>query len=247
MRPESRSFARNLETSHALSSGRIDFILKRRTTRRTVALKITPDGQVVVLAPHTVGDQAILRFVQEHHSWIDERLRHITERLDSIPRRRYETGETLPYLGRSYSISLGNQRDIALDNNSIRLPDVSIDRRYTALIRWYKTRALDIFSDRILLYQSRVGHPPSDIKLSTARTRWGACTSRGVVSLRWTLIMAPITVIDYVVIHELCHLVHMNHSRAFWKLVKSICPDFKVAVEWLRMYGHQLDLLRPED
>ncbi|HMV29526.1 MAG TPA: M48 family metallopeptidase, partial [Anaerolineales bacterium] len=116
------------------------------------------------------------------------------------------------------------------------------ERGEQAFTKWYKTQALTIFTERVNHYANLHGLIPKEVKVNSAKTRWGSCTSAGTLNFTWRLVMAPLEVIDYVVLHELAHLKVKNHSPRFWKLVESLCPDFKHHRKWLRDHGETMTL-----
>ena len=105
---------------------------------------------------------------------------------------------------------------------------------------WYKERALEIITERVNHFSAQYGFQPKQVKISSAKTRWGSCSANGTLNFTWRLIMSPLSVIDYVVVHELAHLRVRNHSRKFWQVVESIDPDYKTKRKWLREYGETL-------
>src|SRR5690606_2555985 len=110
------------------------------------------------------------------------------------------------------------------------------------LILWYKKRFSDIAYERIKKYSSQIGSSPNKVAVKEQKTRWGSCSSKGNINLNWRLAMAPISIIDYVIVHELCHLKVMNHSKEFWKQVELILPDYIERREWLKVNGSKLFL-----
>ncbi|MDO9303429.1 MAG: M48 family metallopeptidase, partial [Anaerolineales bacterium] len=108
--------------------------------------------------------------------------------------------------------------------------------------RWYKERALEIISERVKQYSQQYNFAPKQVKISSAKTRWGSCSPNGALNFTWRLVMAPLAVIDYVVAHELVHLRVKDHSSKFWKTVESIYPDYKKQRKWLRENGGKLIL-----
>lgn len=198
----------------------------------------------MVLAPYLSTTGAAISLVKHHREWIIDKLSHYqAKHIDT--QKKYIPGDTVFYLGRPYTLKTGSGSSIKLSTDQLlvpALPPATVQKRLEA---WYKLRAADIFLDRLTLYEPKVGHQHNKLRLSSAKSRWGSCSTTGTISLRWTLIMAPLSVLDYVVVHELCHLVHMNHSRSFWKLVKTICPDMNDAVHWLKSNGHTLALPKP--
>jgi hypothetical protein len=110
-----------------------------------------------------------------------------------------------------------------------------------ALTAWYRRRAAQVIARRVALYAPRIGVSPTRITIRDARTRWGSCSPTGALSFSWRLLMAPPAVLDYLVVHELCHLKRADHSPRFWALVEAHCPGFRARRAWLRDHG---DILR---
>jgi predicted metal-dependent hydrolase len=106
-----------------------------------------------------------------------------------------------------------------------------------AVMQWYRNEALRVFEECVEYFAPQLQVSPCEIKLSAARTQWGSCTVRGVVRLNWQLVKMPLHLIDYVVVHELAHLVEMNHSPAFWSVVERACPEYRKCRAELRSYG----------
>lgn len=107
----------------------------------------------------------------------------------------------------------------------------------------YRNAARELFSARVSHYHSLTGGNYTSITIRDQRSRWGSCSSRGTLSFNYRLIFAPLPVLDYVVVHELCHLTHMNHSKDFWNMVECIIPDYKKHKVWLREHGQELNLI----
>lgn len=115
-------------------------------------------------------------------------------------------------------------------------------KRLEALEKRYKNAARAQFEARTAYYHAITGGHYTSITIRDQKTRWGSCSSRGTLSFNYRLIFAPPKVLDYVVVHELCHLTHMNHSKDFWNMVASVMPDYKICKDWLREHGHELTL-----
>ncbi|MDM7987323.1 MAG: M48 family metallopeptidase, partial [Smithella sp.] len=109
-------------------------------------------------------------------------------------------------------------------------------------IHWYKEKANEVISERVAWYSDKMGIQVKQIKITSATTRWGSCSSKGTVSFPWRLVMAPVPVIDYVVVHELVHILEKNHGKAFWKKVRAIMPDYQQKIRWLEVNGHILKI-----
>lgn len=114
------------------------------------------------------------------------------------------------------------------------------DSQKKALEERYRALARDYISQRTAFYASRTGGHYSSISIRSQKTRWGSCSSRGTLSFNWRLILAPPVILDYVVVHELCHLQHMNHSADFWNAVAEVMPDYRIRRKWLKVHGNEL-------
>ncbi|MBQ2802603.1 MAG: M48 family metallopeptidase [Lachnospiraceae bacterium] len=115
-------------------------------------------------------------------------------------------------------------------------------RRLQVLDKRYRNSARDIFTKRVAYYHAITGGEYTSITIRDQKSRWGSCSSRGTLSFNYRLIFAPLKVLDYVVVHELCHLTHMNHSKDFWNMVETVMPDYKIYKTWLREHGAELTL-----
>jgi predicted metal-dependent hydrolase len=213
-----------------------------RARRRTIALIVERDGSLTVRAPKRASLRDIEQFIHEKKDWIlrtRERFRSIPER----PQKNYIDGEMFLFLGNEYPLQLvPAQRPALKFNDQFTLARASQNRAEALFTRWYKEQALLLISERVEYYSRLYGFQPKQVKISSAKTRWGSCTSTGNLNFTWRLIMASLDVVDYVVIHELAHLRVHNHSPKFWKQVEAIDPHYKVKRKWLRLHGEMLNL-----
>jgi predicted metal-dependent hydrolase len=213
-----------------------------RARRRTIALIVERDGSLTVRAPRRVTLRDIEQFIQEKMDWIlrsREKMKAVIEN----PKKQYVDGETFLFLGQEYELRLvPPQRPALKFDSGFTLSTSAQERGEQAFIKWYKEQALQVFTERVNYYAALHGFSPKQVKVNSAKTRWGSCTSTGTINFTWRLVMAPLEVIDYVVLHELAHLKVKDHSARFWKLVQSICPDFKAKRKWLRDHGLTLSL-----
>ena len=214
-----------------------------RTRRKTIALVITPDGKLVVRAPLYATDNQIREAVDRHREWIRAKQHETSQYRTQYPSKTYQEGEQFWYLGQLYplKISLTARTPLKLSDGFI-LSQKVLTKAETVFTTWYRTQAQQVIVPRVLHLAAPLGYYPERIRISSARTRWGSCSARGTLSFAWRLVMAPLPVIDYVIVHELVHLVHHNHSRVFWDQVRQITPDYKQHIAWLKSYGSQLTL-----
>ena len=213
-----------------------------RAKRRTIALIVERDGSLTVRAPRRATLNDIYGFIQEKTDWI-LRSREKLKAIKPIPKKAYVDGERFLFLGQEYELRLVPPQRTALKlDGGFTLSTSAQERGELAFTKWYKTQALTIFTERVNHYANLHGLIPKEVKVNSAKTRWGSCTSAGTLNFTWRLVMAPLEVIDYVVLHELAHLKVKNHSPRFWKLVESLCPDFKHHRKWLRDHGETMTL-----
>ncbi|HNH26771.1 MAG TPA: SprT family zinc-dependent metalloprotease, partial [Anaerolineales bacterium] len=195
-----------------------------RAKRRTIALIVERDGSLTVRAPRRATLNDIYGFIQEKTDWI-LRSREKLKAIKPIPKKAYVDGERFLFLGQEYELRLVPPQRTALKlDGGFTLSTSAQERGELAFTKWYKTQALTIFTERVNHYANLHGLIPKEVKVNSAKTRWGSCTSAGTLNFTWRLVMAPLEVIDYVVLHELAHLKVKNHSPRFWKLVESLCP-----------------------
>lgn len=220
--------------------------------RKTLEIQVIPPGKVRVVAPRGTTKRFLEDCLIKRAGWIRLKLDEVQAREDLIPKREYTSGEVFLYLGQELNLEIVSNP--ALEKAMVRVEDEagSLGRIIVetpvaektiikeALEQWYKEKALEIFSERINSYSKKIGKKPERIKLSNAKKRWGSCTSKGTTLLNWRIVMAPMQVVDYLVVHELSHLIHLNHSTAFWQLVAKIIPDYQEEKDWLKKNGYKI-------
>lgn len=213
-----------------------------RSRRRTIAIQIQPDGQVVVRAPLRAPEKLVREFVESKAGWIQRKKAEALDRA-AVPQKQFRAGEGFLFLGREYPLELAaKQRPVLTLDSRFRLSQSALPKAARAFENWYKAQALKVLSERVGLYAARHGFQPGRVRISSARTRWGSCSAKGTLSFTWRLVMAPLEVIDYVVVHELVHLKVKNHSKTFWNAVGALMPDYKLRVQWLKKNGRRLTL-----
>ena len=206
----------------------IEYVLVRRRGRRGVGLKVDERG-LTVSAPATMPLSRIEALVRESESWVLRKVAEWSAR--RVPPMEWRDGARLPYLGTDLALrveSAGRARvELGAGELIARVPEPTPERLHHAVVSWYKRAALAHFAGRTFTLARIAGLAPPRVFVSSARTRWGSCNSRREVRLAWRLVKARAALIDYVICHELAHLRHMNHSRAFWSEVERQCPDYR--------------------
>jgi hypothetical protein len=209
-----------------------------RSRRKTVAIVIERDGRLTVRAPLRLSAPRIQEFVESHADWIAKNLARLRA-APPPPAQRFADGETLLFLGRAYPLSIVPARRpvLAFDGAAFRLAESSQPKAAALFAGWYKQQARLFLSERVPVLAGKFGFRYQKIRISSARTRWGSCSSRGTLSFTYRLIMAPAEVVEYVIVHELVHTQIKNHSKTFWNKVAELMPNYKRRLAWLKKNG----------
>jgi predicted metal-dependent hydrolase len=213
-----------------------------RTKRRTIALVIERDGSLIVRAPLRTSEKTIRELVQQKADWITRGQQKMRQ---NQPREhQFREGDTLPLLGQQHPIKIvpRQRASLNLENGEFRLAEKAQPRAREAFALWYKQTAAILLPARLEALAKKHNLGPKKVRISSARTRWGSCSTSGTISLTWRLVMAPPEVIDYVIVHELAHIKHPNHSKDFWDTVAALMPDYKKHINWLKQHGQSLNL-----
>lgn len=213
-----------------------------RSRRRTLALIVTRDAQLVIRAPIRITMGEIERFVTEKEAWIRRKICEISARAKPQP-KQFIDGEEFFYLGNKYPLSIVEDSDESLSlDNHFRLARRDHGSAQDIFTGWYRAVSRSEIKTRLDRYSALSGLIHDRFKITGARSKWGSCSGRANLCFSWRLVMAPPHVVDYVVVHELAHIAHKNHSKAFWDTVAGIFPDYKKSEKWLKANGHMLVL-----
>jgi predicted metal-dependent hydrolase len=209
-----------------------------RSRRKTIALVIESDGKLTVRAPLRMTQARIRLFVDEHAGWIEKNQAKVRNFLPVSP-KGYVEGEKFLYLGKFYPLNIVPRQRSALTftGEAFRMAKSAQPKAAEIFSRWYKEQATLLLFERVLLLSGMTGFQYKKLRISSARTRWGSCSSLGTLSFTYRLVMAPLPVVDYVVLHELVHTQVRNHSKTFWSKVGKIMPDYKTRLAWLKKNG----------
>ncbi len=215
-----------------------EITIKRLASSRSLRLRVFDDGRVLLTAPACASQKLIDSFLAEHQDWLAEKLSQSNKKQTALTAER----DRLFFRGTEYdfrlSISTSKRPGVARVATQIVVtaPSEAHDVVRPILEKWYRSQADLRFTERVPLLADLVGRDVKRVTIRDQRTRWGSCSSRNTISLNWRLIMAPDSVSDYVIYHELAHLTHMNHSNRFWRLVEQYVPDYKNAEAWLKAH-----------
>ena len=220
-----------------------------RSHRKTADVIVERDGSILVRAPKTLSDRRIQDIVESKRYWIYKTQAAWRDLNASRVFREYRNGEGFLYLGRSYRLSLVIEQDspILLKDGRFRLRrDIveggDLERARTAFRDYYTDRGRDRVSQRVDYYAPKVGVSPRSVDVRDLGHRWASCSPKGDLAFHWKCMMAPQSIIDYIVVHELCHMHQTDHTDAFWNEVDKVMPMYRERKEWLRKNGAGLDI-----
>jgi len=232
----------------------IDFSIRRSSARNTLEVAVDPEVGVVVTCPSNLSETMIEKAVLKKAPWILRKISHIGQIVLKPPEREYVSGETYYYLGRGYRLKVIEDTsvhpyEVKLRNGrfQVRIPPISSEHPREILVPsalrwWFQKKAEKRLEERVEWYSSRIGVEPAGLVVKNQMKRWGTCSKDNIVYLNWRVIMAPLSIVDYVVVHELVHVQAKDHSNEFWNRVSRVLPDYERRKEWLRINGPTLEI-----
>lgn len=226
----------------------IEFTVKY-SNRKTLAIEVEPNGAVNVVAPLGVLEEDIIKTVKTKAVWIVQKQYEVRNINVNKINREAVSGESYLYLGRNYTLQLIINEDIKnievkLFRGKFIVTTITKDEEKikVALEEWYREKALQKIDDRVEYYSPFFNKQPKSVKVKEQKKRWASCTSKDELLFNWRCVMAPAYIIDYIVVHEMCHMYYKDHSKEFWNMVSNVMPDYEGRKEWLRDNGIKLDL-----
>jgi hypothetical protein len=220
------------------------YTIKRSTKRRKLAISVERDRRVVLHAPEGMSDEKIRQAVESKRQWIYEKIGHPQkyQKLPHAPGKELVSGESALYLGRLYRIEVGKRGLPGVQfAQRFLIPATQKEKREEALREWYIRKAKEKIIPRVKRHAGEIGVDAAEIKIVDSLYRWGSCTVKDNVNFNWRLIKAPMFVVDYVIVHELAHLMEANHTPRFWNIVRTQAPTMDKAKAWLKEHGQLLE------
>ena len=214
-----------------------------KSNRKTLALYIKQQT-AIVRCPMRASKGEIEAFVKKNHKWIQERLAE--ERAYDKQKLRIADGGAIFFRARELSIIFkeGRKERILINGDKLIIQNhkLNSDKARTQLEKYLTQKATEYIIPRAEALAKYLGVDKkiTEIKLRKTKSKWGHCTSNGVIQYNWLIMLAPYSIIDYMITHEVCHMLHMDHSRRYWDLVESICPQYLQYIEWLKKHEHRL-------
>jgi predicted metal-dependent hydrolase len=221
----------------------LTFAVRWSTRRRTVGITVTRDGDLQVAAPSGTSARRLETMVRAKLPWVRRKLAEFVALGPPAEPRRFAEGESLPYLGRLHRLVLVDlgSAPVALRHGRFELSRSLDGQARAAMVAWYTARARARIEDRIAHFAPLVGAAPAGLVVrDLGRRRWGVChCGTRIVTFHWELVMQPPHIVDYVVVHELAHLLVPNHGPGFWQQVERVLPDWKARRRWLALHGRR--------
>ncbi|WP_373284255.1 M48 family metallopeptidase [Priestia taiwanensis] len=225
--------------SHTMSNNHINYEIKHKN-RTSIRILIDSLGNLEIHVPKGTTEEAIQHFLKGKWDIIEQKVREVKERQNGPKQRNYDEGETFLYLGRNYPIQINHDTTISQDyvvfegdTLYVYVNVLEDEKVKQALRHFYYKQCKALVEESIAFYQSYFKMKPRSIRITDSKKNWGTCDGERKLTFNWRLAMAPREVLDYVVVHEMCHMMHMNHDRSFWRLVGKIMPDYKEKERWL--------------
>lgn len=212
-----------------------------RSKRKSIALEIKEDGALVVRAPFFMKDALIQSFIHQKRDWIHKVYQRARQRFAQSRPKQFIEGEKFLYLGHEYGLHIAlDMFGKLLFEDKFILSKRYVPKARELIERWYRDEAFAVFTKRCNYYAQKMGVSYKNLKLTSPKYRWGSCHPKGNLCFNWRLVMAPIEILDYVVVHELAHLREPNHSSRFWAHVEKVLPGHRDAKKWLKENRFQL-------
>jgi len=232
----------------------IEYTVRQQPSKQDVTIAVDWKTGVSVVVPEGTDQERIEATLKRKASWILRKLTEFQEIKQLSTHHEFISGEKFPYLGRQYRLKVKaeeNIHDVSLVFHNGRFfavvptssaPSWREERLRVAFHDWYIPHGLVKVQQRMKLFAPRLGLVPSKVVVKDQQSRWGSCTKNGTININWKVLMAPMRIVDYVIVHELGHMIHADHSSEFWAAVSSVIPDYGERKEWLRVHGPTLTL-----
>ncbi|WP_040205301.1 M48 family metallopeptidase [Neobacillus jeddahensis] len=225
---------------------RFEIKYKKRTS---MSIAIDLYGNIEIQAPKGTSEERVLQIVEEKWEWIQQKIKEMNDRSLGPKVKTYDQGESGLYLGNDYPIQVSQditikQDYVVLEKEKIHIivQQLEDEKIKQALKRFYYQQCKMFVERSIRSHQRHFKIKPRSIRITDNKTNWGTCDAKQQLTFNWKLAMAPLEVIDYVVVHEMCHMVHLNHDRSFWRLVGKILPDYEQRENWLALSSWKMNV-----
>jgi predicted metal-dependent hydrolase len=217
----------------------IDYSLTRSGRKKTISIYIERDGEISVLAPELISMAKIEEIIESKRLWIYKGLAEWEDLNAKRIKREFVSGESFPYLGRNYRLKIADNqtKPLILKNGHFCIQAKSLSKADEIFKEFYREKGIKKIKDRIKYFQGKLGAQPNQIRILELKHRWASCSAKGNLNFHWKCIQLPLSVLDYIVVHELTHIAHSNHTKAFWNQIDKVIPDYQERKQWLKVNG----------
>lgn len=221
----------------------IDISVKK-SKRKTVSIFIERDGSVSALVPERLDDSEIEEVIKGKEYQIHKNLAEWTQLNDKQVLREFVNGQSFLYLGRNYRLKLVDEElgEVQFVKGQFLLSKLEIDNAKEYFIEFYRNKLKEKITPLVRQYKEQLGVHPNDVNVMELQNRWASCSAKGNINFHWKCAMAPMDVLQYIVVHELAHLIHLNHTPEFWNELDKILPNYEKQLNWLKLNGAGMDL-----
>jgi len=216
------------------------------SNRKSIEIRIEANGIVKLKVPKVTSDDYIMKVLEKKEEWIEEKVAYMLS--SALPQRKYISGELVYFKGDKITLKITKRkceraRISFVDDELVMIvpDDYTSEHMKEVLVFYYKKLLKQVVLERIKVYENSFSVKPLKVSVRDQKTRWGSCSSSRTLSFNYRLLMAPLHVIDYIVVHEMSHLEHMNHSKSFWKKVHEVMPTYRQAEDFLKQRGRYLN------
>ena len=209
-----------------------------RSKRKTLSLTINENAELIIRAPKRLSIEKIQDFINEKENWINRKKRLIENQIKDVTSNHNK----LLYLGNLFPINVEQNasKELFFTGEEFITNSIEPDSLSLSIKKWYKNKFKEIALPRVAYFANKHNLMVNQVRIKNQKTMWGSCSSKNNINLNYLLLMAPMGVIDYVIVHELVHTIHRNHSTDFWDSVESIMPEFQEHKRWLKKNGYKL-------
>ena len=209
-----------------------------RSKRKTLSLTINENAELIIRAPKRLSIEKIQDFINEKENWINRKKRLIENQIKDVTSNHNK----LLYLGNLFPINVEQNasKELFFTGEEFIANSIEPDSLSLSIKKWYKNKFKEIALPRVAYFANKHNLMVNQVRIKNQKTMWGSCSSKNNINLNYLLLMTPMGVIDYVIVHELVHTIHRNHSTDFWDSVESIMPEFQEHKRWLKKNGYKL-------
>jgi len=214
-----------------------------KSDRKTMSIYVEPQGNVVVRAPKDIQEKKLEAIMDLKSYWIYKSIAELQELNRTKVTRQITHGEGFLFMGKSYRLKIDKnlKTPLTLIQGYFMLHADKVENAREHFVNFYREKGKEHIPARVDYFKKKLGVEPKTIRVMDLKNRWASQSKNGV-NFHWKVMLAPMSVIDYIVVHELAHLIKQDHSPAYWELVESVMPDFQERKNWLKINGANLDI-----